>query len=121
MNYASSSPFDRDWSSPESAENGSTIPASRMYLTEPGWRIGVKHGSAREFCYVRAPGQDYYHRLLDGEVYLQRDDEKLCLACASRRGLLTSEPKRLQEAVVPIPADMEAIPLDLDYLDPKRS
>ena len=38
---------------------------------------------------MMAPGQDYYHRLLDGEIYLVRDDEKLCLACAERRGLLS--------------------------------
>jgi hypothetical protein len=92
-----------------------------MYLTEPGWRIGVKHGSDREFCYMRAPGQDFYHRLLDSEVFLHREDEKLCLACAARRGLLTSEPKRLQEAIIPLPVDREAIPLDLGYRDAERS
>ena len=53
-----------------------------MYLAEPGWRIGVKAGYEREFCYMMMPGQDFYHRLLDGEIYLHRHDEKLCLACA---------------------------------------
>ena len=81
-----------------------------MYLSEPGWRVGVKTGSDREFCYMRAPGQDFYHRLLDGEVFLQRDDEKLCLACASRRGLIVAEPKRLREAIIPLPADLDDAP-----------
>lgn len=31
----------------EDAEAGPTLPPSRMYLSEPGWRIGVKSGSAR--------------------------------------------------------------------------
>ena len=96
-------------------------PPRRMFLSEPGWRIGVKTGSDREFCYMMAPGQDFYHRLLDGEIFLLRAEEKLCLACASRRGLIAHEPKRLRESIVPIPADMEAIPLELDWRDVKRS
>ena len=65
----------------------------------------MKAGSDREFCYMMMPGQDFYHRLLDGEIFLQRHDEKLCLACASRRGLLVAEPRRLREVVIPLPAD----------------
>ena len=42
-----------------------------------------------------APGQDHYHRLLDGEIYLQHGDEKLCLPCADRQGILAHEPRRL--------------------------
>jgi hypothetical protein len=121
MNHASSSSPASEPSPHESPEGGRTIPSARLYLSEPGWRIGVKSGSAREFCYMRAPGQDFYHRLLDNEVFLQRDDEKLCLACASRRGLLASEPKQLHEATIPLPADMEAIPLDLGYREVERS
>jgi hypothetical protein len=98
-----------------------TVSSSRLYLAEPGWRIGVKVGSEREFCYMTMPGQDFYHRLLDGEIYLHRHDEKLCLACASRRGLLVAEPKRLREFIIPLPADKESIPLDLGWLDARRS
>jgi hypothetical protein len=77
----------------------------RLFLFESGWRIGLKLGSEREFCYMTAPGQDYYHRLLDGEIYLARNDEKLCLACAERRGLLSYEPRTLRESrSLPIPA-----------------
>jgi hypothetical protein len=120
MKYASRSSSATELSATESTEDRPTIPPFRMYLTEPGWRIGVKSGSMREFCYMKAPGQDFYHRLLDSEVFLQRAEEKLCLACASRRGLLASEPKRLHEAIIPLPADKEAIPLDLGYLDADR-
>jgi hypothetical protein len=92
-----------------------------MYLAEPGWRIGVKHGSDREFCHMRTPGQDFYHRLLDGEIFLYRAGERLCLACATRRGLLLVEPKRLREAIIPLPADQEIIPLDLGPRDAQSS
>jgi hypothetical protein len=85
----------------------------RMFLFEPGWKIGVKAGSHREFCYAAAPGQDFYHRLIDGEVFVFHRDEKLCLACAMRRGLIAFEPKRLREAIGAVPADLEAIPLEL--------
>ena len=79
------------------------VPPRRMYIAEPGWRIGVKIGSDRGFYYMRAPGQDFYHRLLDGELFVHRDDERLCLACATRRGLIATEPKRLREAVIRCP------------------
>jgi hypothetical protein len=73
----------------------------RLFLHEGGWRIVLKAGSEREFCYMAAPGQDYYHRLLDGEIYLTRGDEKLCVACAERRGLLAYEPRTLREPASP--------------------
>jgi hypothetical protein len=70
----------------------------RLYLREPGWRITVKQGSLREFCYMAAPGQNYYHRLRDGELVVYSPEEKLCAACAQRRGLLTDEPRLLRES-----------------------
>jgi hypothetical protein len=121
MNYASSPLADTRDSSEGSDEESQIFPPSRMYLAEPGWRVLVKVGSDREFCYNRAPGQDYYHRLLDGEVFLHRADEKLCVACASRRGLIASEPKRLREAIGAVQADMEAIPLELGWRDAENS
>ncbi len=98
-----------------------TVTSRRMFLAEPGWRIGVKTGSDREFCYMMMPGQDFYHRLLDGEIFLHRNEEKLCLACAARRGLLLSEPKRLREAIIPLPVHAESIPLELGWRDAERS
>jgi hypothetical protein len=98
-------------------------PPRRMFLFEAGWRVGIKSGSAREFCYMINPGQDFYHRLLDGEIFLVRAEERLCLACALRRGLIAFEPKRLRESIVGVPADLEAIPLEVDWraVDRKNS
>lgn len=74
-----------------------TLP--RMFLFEPGWRVGMKVGSEREYCYSAAPGQNYYHRLVDGELYLYHADEKICIPCAGRRGLLNFEPRPLRDSI----------------------
>lgn len=71
----------------------------RMFLREPGWRVGMKHGSEREFCHATAPEQEHYHRLLDGELFVHHNDEKLCMPCASRRGLLSFEPRLLRSTI----------------------
>jgi hypothetical protein len=71
----------------------------RLYLFEPGWRVAMKVGNDREFCYMMAPGQDYYHRFYDGEIYLRRGDERICMACAQRRGLLSYAPRALRETL----------------------
>ncbi len=105
----------------EPSDDREAASSSRMYLAEPGWRIGVKAGNDREFCYMRMPGQDFYHRLLDGEIFLQRDAEKLCLACASRRGLLVAEPRRLREVVILPPDDTEEVPTEIGWYDVKQS
>jgi hypothetical protein len=120
MSFATD-PFHRHRPPDDEANDDTEIIISRrMYLAEPGWRIGVKSGSDREFCYMMMPGQDFYHRLLDGEIYLHRHEERLCLACASRRGLLIAEPKRLREITIAPPADEEGVPLEVGWYDVKR-
>jgi hypothetical protein len=84
----------------------------RLFLNDKDWHVAMKLDSEREFCYMMAPGQDYYHRLRDGEIYLARADEKLCLACAERRGLLSFTPRTL-EALVRIPGPLESEPPEL--------
>lgn len=69
----------------------------RLFLREPGWRVVLKVGSDRLFCYMTQPGDAHYHRIVDGEIHLVRDDEKVCLPCAERRGLLSFEPKKLRD------------------------
>ncbi|MGC8642818.1 MAG: hypothetical protein ACP5XB_23405 [Isosphaeraceae bacterium] len=71
----------------------------RLYVFEPGWRVTVKRGNHREFCHMMAPGQDFYHRLLDGEIYVTHDDERLCLSCAVRHGIIAFEPRRLRNPI----------------------
>ena len=121
MNYASSPAANSPMVSDEPVEDSQAFPQSRMFLVELGWRISVKIGSDREFCYNQAPGQEFYHRLLDGEVFLHRAEQKVCLACASRRGLISAEPRRLREAIIPLPADMDIIPLEMGPSDAEES
>jgi len=101
--------------------DGEIEPPKRRFLFESGWRLGIKRGSTREFCYMMAPGQNFYHRLLDGEIYFAREDERICFACASRRGLITFEPKQLRDSLAAVAADLEAVPLELDWRDAKRT
>ena len=83
----------------------------RLFVFEPGWRVSIKHGSHREFCYAMAPGQDYYHRLLDGELFVHHGDERFCLSCATRRGLISFEPKLLRNPIDYSLADSSELPV----------
>ena len=68
---------------------------------------------------MMAPGQDYYHRLLDGEIYFYHGTERLCPACAGRRGLLSHAARPLREPLEAIDLDAaeRASEFDLDAPD----
>ena len=64
----------------------------RLYVPHPDvWAGRVKTSWEKEYCYMKNPGEEYFHLLLNGELYLQRGDEKLCLNCALRQGYLTMD------------------------------
>lgn len=64
----------------------------RLYVQNAeGWQARVKRGWEKQYCYSKAPGEDYFHLILNGEVFLEHHDEKLCLTCAIRRGILTTD------------------------------
>lgn len=64
----------------------------RLYVqNSEGWQAHVKSNWEKEYCFAHAPGEDHFHLLLCGEVYLQHGDEKYCLNCAMRRGILTHD------------------------------
>ena len=88
---------------PRDTAAGESGSLPRVFLREPGWQVGFKVGSERTFCYMTAPGEDFYHRLMDGEIILFRGDEKLCLPCAERRGLLSFTSRPLRDK----PAELE--------------
>ena len=85
----------------------------RLFVREAGWTVAVKVGSERTYCHAMAPGEDYYHRIADAEVYLHHADQRLCLPCADRLGLLNFEPKRLRPAMRGV--DVEAGGGEDDY------
>ena len=66
------------------------VPDIRVYVAHPeGWSAHVKRSWDKEYCFQKRPGEDYFHLLMHGEVYLEHDEERYCLQCALRRGILT--------------------------------
>ncbi len=64
----------------------------RLYVLDgENWKAATKQGSERLYCYVQNPGEDYFHLILDGEIFLRSGDEHVCLNCALRRGLVTTD------------------------------
>ena len=68
------------------------IPDTRLYVPDhEDWDVHIKRDSDRYFCYSKHPGQDWFHLLLNGEIYVSRQHEKYCLRCALRMGFLTED------------------------------
>lgn len=67
-------------------------PDYRLYVPDTQrWGVQVKRNSDNEYCYTANPGEDHFHLLLDGELYVERGFEKYCLNCAMRQGLITGD------------------------------
>lgn len=64
----------------------------RLYATQPdGWTATVKRTAEKEYCYFKSPGDEHYHLLMVGELYVEHNGEKSCLNCAIRHGALTHD------------------------------
>lgn len=64
----------------------------RLYAPYPeGTEAHIKHGWEKEYCFLQNPGEDHFHLLINGEIFIQRANEKYCLRCALRHGLLTTD------------------------------
>ena len=64
----------------------------RLYVSDPAmFQARMKQDWEREFCFAQNPGEDYFHLLMTGEIYIQSGDEKYCLNCAARRGMVTTD------------------------------
>lgn len=77
---------------PSESETGTSpsITADRrLYLTDANWTAKIKLNWDREYCFAKNPGEEHFHLLMNGEIYLTRETEIFCLNCARRRGLLT--------------------------------
>lgn len=72
--------------------NPDPIPDTRLYVPDhEDWDVHIKRDSDRYFCYSKHPGEDWFHLLLNGEIYVSRQHEKYCLRCALRMGFLTED------------------------------
>ena len=64
----------------------------RLYIpNHEDWNVHIKRDSDRLYCYSKTAGEDWFHLLLNGEIYVSRHHEKYCLACALRMGFLTED------------------------------
>ncbi len=63
----------------------------RLYVPHSqSWHAGIQSG-VREYCCIRQPGEDWFHLLVNGEIYLQFGSDKMCLNCAFRQGNITDD------------------------------
>jgi hypothetical protein len=68
------------------------VPDARVFVTDTSdWEARVKHDADKLYCYSKNPGEDFFHLILSGEIYLTRNDEKFCLRCAVRDGIATTD------------------------------
>lgn len=68
------------------------VPDVRLYLTDFGdWQAAIKRDSEKIYCYQKNPGEEFFHLIIDGEIYLTRGDEKLCCRCAARDGIVSTD------------------------------
>ena len=78
----------------------SDAPDSRLYVPEiAGWRAQIKTTWDKFYCFAKNPGEEYYHLLLQGEIFLQHGDEMYCLNCARRMGIVTTDRQFWQKSV----------------------
>ena len=69
----------------------------RLYALAPrDWRAHVKVDFAKQYCHLKSPGEDYYHLLTGGELFLENGEAKLCLNCAVRSGVLSTDRRHWQ-------------------------
>ncbi|MEM7812614.1 MAG: hypothetical protein AAF532_14160 [Planctomycetota bacterium] len=64
----------------------------RLYLKQPDvWRLKVKPDFVRQYCHGKNPGEEHYHLIVGGELYVDNGERKLCLNCALRAGVVTAD------------------------------
>jgi hypothetical protein len=81
-------------SSPERTDSELLGGDERRYVLHPeSTTAHVKETFEKEYCHAKVPGEEHFHLLVAGEIYLETNGERFCLNCAIRRGDLT--PNRL--------------------------
>jgi hypothetical protein len=73
------------------APHPKTTEDRRLYLLDADWSVAVNRGSVSQYCHSQNVGEAFFHLIVDGEIFLKNGAEKLCLSCALRLGLITSD------------------------------
>lgn len=53
--------------------------------------VSVKTSPSKEYCFSKFPGQDHFHMLMHGEVYVTNGHDMYCVECGLRHGFLTRD------------------------------
>ncbi len=68
------------------------VPDVRLYAADAReWDAQIKHDSSKIYCYQKNPGEDFFHLIVNGEIYVTHGDAKYCLRCALRDGVITTD------------------------------
>src|SRR5579885_642143 len=86
-------PWASSWTMPLDRPAADDVPDVRMYVPESaGWNVHIKRDSQKQYCYQKRSGEDFFHLIQAGEIYLVNEaEEKLCLMCALSRGVVTRD------------------------------
>jgi len=64
----------------------------RLYVSLPdSWTAHGKRDSIKEYCYTKSAGEEHFHLLVKGEIYLNHQGEKYCLNCALKQESVTTD------------------------------
>jgi hypothetical protein len=78
--------------SPSDVREYNPGPDMRLYFPDHAeWDVKIKRDSERIYCYAKLPGEDWFHLILNGEIYVTRQHERYCLRCALRMKFLTQD------------------------------
>ena len=73
------------------SEPATSVDDRRLYVPEAdSWTAHIKGDGDKDYCCAKRPGEDFFHRLSRGEIYVSREFEKYCLDCATRFGFITA-------------------------------
>ena len=90
--HAETLPTEESRNEQPSAPSVDPIADNRLYVPDhEDWDVHIKRDSDRYFCYSKHPGEEWFHLILNGEIYVARQHEKYCLRCALRMGFLTED------------------------------
>lgn len=64
----------------------------RLYFPDhESWTAQIKRSWENEYCFTANPGEDFFHLLVNGEIYVQKGSEKYCLNCALRQKVISAD------------------------------
>ncbi|MFO1020574.1 MAG: hypothetical protein U0903_07750 [Planctomycetales bacterium] len=87
----------------------------RLYFPDhEGWTAQIKRSWENEYCFTANPGQDFFHLLVNGEIYVQKGAEKYCLNCALRQKVITGDRQYWQRSTSSFETSVEPPEIDGD-------